>query len=40
MNHVEIAGEFSRDDHARGYMCVGPNRTCSPHRVVTTDGVW
>jgi hypothetical protein len=37
---VEITGEFSSDDYARGYVCVAPNRTCSPHLTVSADGVW
>lgn len=37
---VEISGEFSSEDYARGYVCVGAARKCSPRITITTDGVW
>lgn len=37
---VEIAGEFSSEDYAKEYVCVGAARKCSPHITITADGVW
>ena len=40
MADVEIVGAFTDTDYRRGYVCVAPNRTCSPDLTVGSDGVW
>jgi len=40
MAAVEIVGAFTDADCQRGYLCVAPDRTCSPDRTVGSDGVW
>lgn len=37
---VKIVGAFADVDHHRGYVCVAPARTCSPHLTINSDGVW
>ncbi len=37
---AELAAEFTAKDYATGYVCVGPNRRCSPHITIASDGVW
>jgi len=37
---VEVVGVFSGEDYARGYVCVGPARCCSPRITIAADGVW
>ena len=39
MAAVEIVGALTDADHHRGYVCVAPNRTCSPDRTFGSDGV-
>ena len=36
----KIVAAFSDVDHHRGYVCVAPDRRCSPQITITTDGVW
>ena len=36
----KVVAAFSIADHHRGYVCVAPDKRCSPNITITSDGVW